>query len=155
MSKVNAEGTARDVRSRLERIAERIGNDLIRLFHLVGLFVIGGTVIWGAIHTYAEVVQKGYSSLEDILLLFIYLEFGAMVGIYFNTKRLPVEFLLFVAITVVTRQLVAVEHLSDIRVVVLAGVVFVLAAAVFLLLYGSRLLKRGGDKTPRITDVSE
>ena len=31
-------------------------------------------------------------------LLFIYLELGAMMGIYFKTERLPVLFLLYIAI---------------------------------------------------------
>ena len=33
-------------------------------------------------------------SIKDILLLFIYLELAAMVGIYFKTKKLPVRFLM-------------------------------------------------------------
>ena len=48
---------------------------------------------------------KGYPKLKDILLLFIYLEVLAMVGIYFKTKRLPVVFLLYIAITALTRVL--------------------------------------------------
>ncbi|RWY02006.1 phosphate-starvation-inducible E, partial [Pseudomonas aeruginosa] len=32
-------------------------------------------------------VNKGHASIDDILLRFIYLELGAMVGIYFKTNR--------------------------------------------------------------------
>jgi len=32
-------------------------------------------------------VEKGHITIDDILLLFIYLELGAMVGIYFKTNR--------------------------------------------------------------------
>jgi phosphate starvation-inducible membrane PsiE len=31
-------------------------------------------------------LEKGHIAVDDILLLFIYLELGAMVGIYFKTK---------------------------------------------------------------------
>jgi phosphate starvation-inducible membrane PsiE len=39
-------------------------------------------------------VAQGRASLSDILLLFIYLEIGAMIGIYFKTTRLPVRYLI-------------------------------------------------------------
>ena len=47
--------------------------------------------------------ESGFSSLKDILLLFIYLELDAMTGIYFKTHRLPVIFLIFIAITAIMR----------------------------------------------------
>jgi phosphate starvation-inducible membrane PsiE len=50
--------------------------------------------------------ESGFASLKDILLLFIYLELGAMTGVYFKTHRLPVIFLIFIAITAITRFLV-------------------------------------------------
>jgi phosphate starvation-inducible membrane PsiE len=46
---------------------------------------------------------KGSALIEDLLLRFIYLEIGAMVGIYFKTNHMPVRFLICVAITAVTR----------------------------------------------------
>jgi hypothetical protein len=48
-------------------------------------------------------MRVGHAKLDDILLLFIYLELGTMTGIYFKTDRLPVLFLLYVAITAITR----------------------------------------------------
>ena len=84
---------------------DQFGDFLIEAFHLLGLFVIGATVAWSALHEYLIIMQResGFASLEDILLLFIYLEIGAMVGVYFKTHRLPVVFLLFIAITAITR----------------------------------------------------
>lgn len=75
-------------------------------FHYLALFVIGGTVVWSAAHEYLQMMDKGYAALKDILLLFIYLELGAMIGIYFKTHRLPVQFLIFIAITALSRHLV-------------------------------------------------
>lgn len=84
------------------------GDFLIEMFHLVGLFVIGATVVWSAVSEYLLIMQQesGFASLKDILLLFIYLELGAMIGIYFKTHRLPVIFLIFIAITAITRFMV-------------------------------------------------
>ncbi|WGZ96523.1 MAG: phosphate-starvation-inducible PsiE family protein [Candidatus Thiothrix putei] len=68
-----------------------MGDLAVEAFHVLGLFVIGGTIVWSAAHAYlVDIMQKPYASLDDILLLFIYLELGAMVGIFFRTHRLPV-----------------------------------------------------------------
>ncbi len=87
---------------------DQLGDVLIEVFHVVGLFVIGGTIVWSAIGEYLVIMQheSGFATLKDILLLFIYLELGAMTGIYFKTHRLPVIFLIFIAITAITRFLV-------------------------------------------------
>jgi protein PsiE len=78
------------------------------------LFVIGATIVWSAAYEYLGIMQDGYASLKDILLLFIYLELGAMVGIYFKTHRLPVQFLIYIAITALSRHLVIdVQKVSD------------------------------------------
>ena len=59
-------------------------------------------------------MSEGHAKLKDILLLFIYLELGAMVGIYFKTHRLPVQFLIYIAITALSRHLVIdVQKVSD------------------------------------------
>lgn len=76
-----------------------VRNLMVDGFHYVALFVIGATVIWSAIFEYLHIMQKGHAELKDILLLFIYLELGAMVRIYFKTHRLPVQFLIYVAIS--------------------------------------------------------
>src|ERR1700756_4017240 len=82
---------------------DRLGNNLVNAFQIFPLFVIGGTIVWSAAHDYLQMIQAGRARLDDILLLFIYLELGTMVGIYFKTDRLPVLFLLYVAITAMTR----------------------------------------------------
>ncbi len=87
---------------------DKLGDVLIEIFHITGLFVIGATIVWSAISEYLVIMQhdSGFASLKDILLLFIYLELGAMTGIYFKTHRLPVIFLIFIAITAITRFMV-------------------------------------------------
>ncbi|MGR9116959.1 MAG: phosphate-starvation-inducible protein PsiE, partial [Gammaproteobacteria bacterium] len=72
------------------------------------------TVVWSAIHDYMQMMKSGHATLEDILLLFIYLELGAMVGTYFKTRRLPVQFLIYIAITALSRHLVIdVQKVAD------------------------------------------
>lgn len=138
---------------RAEEAAERLGHRLVKAFHLLALFVIGATIAWSAAAAYLEMISAGHASLHDILLLFVYLEMGAMVGIYFETDELPVEFLLYIAITVVTRSLVEVEHLDDARVLVITGSVLVLATAVVLLRFGAFRFRSGTGSGARETDL--
>lgn len=84
----------------------KIGDLLVDIFHYLALFCIGSTVVWSAIQEYIGIMKAGHASLENILLLFIYLELGAMIGIYFKTRRMPVQFLIYIAITALSRHLV-------------------------------------------------
>lgn len=92
----------------------KIGDVLVDGFHYLALFGIGATIVWSAVYDYIEMMKSGHATLEDILLLFIYLELGAMVGTYFKTRRLPVQFLIYIAITALSRHLVIdVQKVSD------------------------------------------
>ena len=85
--------------------ADPIGRLLTDGFHILALFAIGGATVWAAAAAFYAMVQKGSATIEDLLLLFIYLEIGSMVGIYFRTNHMPVRFLLYVGITALTRHL--------------------------------------------------
>ncbi len=125
---------------RVEKFTEKAGNYMVNGFQYLALFVIGGTIVWSAAFTYMDMIEVGVASIDNILLLFIFLELGAMVGIYFKTNRLPVQFLLYVAITVMTRSLastLSVTTMSDQRVLAITGAILLLAGAVYVLRYAS------------------
>ncbi len=112
---------------------DQLGDFLIEAFHVIGLFVIGATIVWSAISEYMLIMQQdaGFASLKDILLLFIYLELGAMTGIYFKTHRLPVIFLIFIAITAITRFMVIdmkelISH-NEFTLLIMVGAILILA----------------------------
>ncbi|HEX6722014.1 MAG TPA: phosphate-starvation-inducible PsiE family protein, partial [Burkholderiaceae bacterium] len=60
---------------------DHIGGLLVDGFHYLALFAIGGAIVWSAAFAFVDMAGRGHASIEDILLLFIYLELGAMVGI--------------------------------------------------------------------------
>ena len=113
---------------------DRLGALLVSGFKLTALFVIGATIVWSAAHSYTGMMHAGHAKLDDILLLFIYLELGAMVGIYFKTERLPVLFLLYIAITAMTRFLaVDVKEFAVQNLLVVTASIIGLALAVLVL----------------------
>jgi protein PsiE len=131
-----------DIKDRLDRL----GNALVRGFQVVALFVIGGTIVWSAGSDYIRMMAAARAGLDDILLLFIYLELGTIVGIYFRTDRLPVLFLLYVAITALTRFLaVDIKDLSVESVLVVTGSIFVLTLAVLVVQIGASKFSMAGE----------
>ena len=117
---------------------ENIGDQLVEAFHLVGLFVVGASILWASWVEVFAIIEHGGPAIKDILLLFIYLELGAMVGIYFKTKHLPVRFLIYIAITALTRVLAAdVKEMSDIHMVTVTGAILILSLAVVALRFAS------------------
>ncbi len=126
---------------------EKVGSFVTDGFHMLGLLAIGCATVWAGAAAFWGMVEKGTASVEDLLLLFIYLEIGTMVGIYFKTNRLPVRFLIYVALTALTRHMIGVinaysgiEHKVtelEYNTMILAGAILLLAAAVLLLRYGS------------------
>jgi len=121
----------------LAEAIEAVGTFLVDAFHYLALFVIGGSIVWSAVMSYLTIMQKGYARLDDLLLLFIYLELGAIIGIYFKTRRMPVRFLVYVAITALTRFLtVDVKDLPLQGLLAVAGAILMLALSALALEYG-------------------
>ena len=127
--------------NKLRRVSDPFGNLMVDLFHYVALFAIGGTIVWSAVHEFIIMSQKGSASIGDILLLFIYLELGAMVGIYFKTNHMPTRFLIYVGITVLTRMLIgdvqAHHHEPGLGILYITGSILLLAIANLVVRYGS------------------
>jgi len=139
--------------SKIEAIVEKwtvpIGNLFVSLFHRIALFGIGAATVWSAVVAFLGMVNKGSASIEDLLLLFIYLEIGAMVGIYFKTNHMPVRFLIYVAITAVTRliiDLVNTKHEADMAILLMGLTILILALANAVVRYAShKFPSRSGD----------
>ncbi len=133
---------------KLHKQADKFGEVLVSGFHLLALFAIGATIVWAAVFEFVKMMAQGHASVEDILLLFIFLELGAMVGIYFTTNHMPVRFLLYIALTALTRLLIGmvnIEHVDLIDalqnphfgILVVTGCILLLALAVLTLRYAT------------------
>lgn len=149
--KSTTQSSADSTENRLPVLVYRSGNILVEGFHLLGLFAIGASTVWAAAVAFLAMVAKGTATIEDLLLLFIYLEIGAMVGIYFKTNRMPVRFLIYVAITAVTRHVVVVvttHKVPEMETLLTAVAILVLALAVVALRFGSYYLPSASSGKP-------
>jgi phosphate starvation-inducible membrane PsiE len=125
---------------RMNRLSAVFGALLVDGFHYVALFAIGSAIVWSAVHAFYGMAVKGGAGIDDILLLFIYLELGAMVGIYFKTLHMPVRFLIYVAMTALTRMLIGDVQAHQPReweILTISGAILLLAIATLVIRYGS------------------
>jgi phosphate starvation-inducible membrane PsiE len=125
----------------VDELANNLGTFLVRSFHYLALFVIGAAIVWSATFEFLEMMDKGSATIEDILLLFIYLELGAVVGIYFQTNHMPVRFLIYVAITALTRLLLESvndwHNLNYNNLLIICGGILILGVSILVLRYAS------------------
>jgi phosphate starvation-inducible membrane PsiE len=124
----------------ISKRVDQVGDVLVAAFHRLALFAIGAATVWAAGWTFADLFSQHRASVGDLLLLFIYLEIGAMVGIYFKTNHMPVRFLLYIAITALTRHMIDVmshSPLNVIEMIAVAGSTLVIAISVLIVRFTS------------------
>lgn len=117
-------------------VADELGDLLIEIFHYLALFVIGASIVWSAVVAFSDMMTLGHVTIGDILLLFIYLELGAMVGIYFKTNLMPVRCLIYIAITALARQLIGdiqAHHNADTGLLLISGSILMLALSTLII----------------------
>ncbi len=126
---------------------DHYGDMLVGVFHRITLFAIGAATVWAAGYTVLDIfMNKRHASIQDLLLLFIFLEIGAMVGIYFKTNHMPIRFLIYIAITALTRHTVdLVTHTGDTvwEIAVMGATTFLLALSVYVIRMASHKFPSG------------
>ena len=125
---------------KMHSIADAFGNLIVDGFHFIALFAIVVTIIISAVLAFSEMIANRAISIEDILLLFIYLELGVMVGIYFKTNHMPIRFLLYVAITALTRMIVGEIQVNDepnVPILYASAAILLLAISNFIIRFAS------------------
>lgn len=110
---------------------------VLGVFETIGLVIITlATLVAGVIEVRVMIVANTVT-LADLLLLFLYLEVLAMVGVYFQSGQLPVRFPIYIAIVALARYLVLDMKSLDVwRMLGVAGSMLLLAVAVLVIRYG-------------------
>ena len=120
-----------------QNMLTRHAQSILGLIEFVGLTVITiATVIAGYIEV-SHMTAAGSVTLADLLLLFLYLEILAMVGMYFGSGKLPVRFPVYIAIVALGRYLVLdMKNLDMWHMLGVAAAILLLTLAVLALRYG-------------------
>jgi len=103
----------------------------------VGLAVITVATVVAAIGEVNVMMAAGAVTLADLLLMFLYLEILAMVGVYFESGKLPVQFPIYIAIVALARYLVLdMKNLDQWHMLGVASSILLLTLAVLAVRYG-------------------
>lgn len=103
----------------------------------IGLLIIGFATTYAIALEVMSMWRLGTVTLSDLLLMFLYLEVLAMIGVYFRTGKLPVRYPLYIAIVALARYLlIEIKTLSDIRILAVCGGVVLLGVAVWVIRHG-------------------
>ncbi len=133
-------------------LADNFGNLLVDIFNYIALFAIGGAIVWSAAIAFFDMALQGGPSIHDILLLFIYLEMGAMVGIYFKTQHMPTRFLVYIGITALVRMLIddiQGEHEATLEIIYISGAILLLALSNLVIRIGSNRFPANATRESR------
>lgn len=103
----------------------------------VGLAVITVATVVAGVGEVNVMMAAGAVSLADLLLMFLYLEILAMVGVYFESGKLPVQFPIYIAIVALARYLVLdMKNLDQWHMLGVASSILLLTLAVLAVRYG-------------------
>ncbi len=103
----------------------------------IGLLIIALSTVIAIGFEVVQMFEAMKVTLADLLLLFIYLEVLAMVGIYLKTGQLPIRVPLYIAVVAIARYMILdMKNLDTLRVLGLAGAVLILALSILAIRYG-------------------
>jgi len=102
-----------------------------------GLAVITVATVIAGVGEVNIMIAAGTVTLADLLLLFLYLEILAMVGLYYQSGKLPVRFPIYIAIVALARYMVLdMKNMDEWRLLGVAAGILLLALAVLAIRYG-------------------
>ncbi|CAH1903772.1 Protein PsiE [Candidatus Nitrotoga sp. HW29] len=116
---------------------KRFNQRLLSLVEHIGLLVIAIATVFAMASETMIMVRAVQVTLTDLLLLFLYLEVLAMVGLYYNSGKLPVRFPLYIGMVALARYLILdMKAMDDWRMLAVTGSILMLTLAVFLIRFG-------------------
>jgi protein PsiE len=115
----------------------RMALNVLGTIEAVGLVIITLATLVAGVVEVRIMIDAGTVTLADLLLLFLYLEILAMVGVYFQSGQLPVRFPIYIAIVALSRYLVLDMKSLDVwKMVGVTASILLLAGAVLVIRYG-------------------
>lgn len=114
---------------------ELVGQVIHLLENLFLLVIAVFTVIAMCQEIYTIVLGQSVA-LKDLLLMFIYVEVLAMVGVYYDSKKIPITLPLYIAITALARLVILQgKDQPPVNLLVESGAILILSIACIVITY--------------------
>ncbi len=137
---------------------KEFNHNLLSLVENAGLLVIAIATVFAMATEALGMLRSMQVTLTDLLMLFLYLEVLAMVGLYYGSGKLPVRFPLYIAMVALARYLILdMKAMDNWRMLAVTASILLLTLAVYLIRYGHVRLPYPGDDTyePRQVERSK
>jgi protein PsiE len=122
-----------------------------RIIHQVENIFLLGIAVFTVVAMGQEVygIVRGLKvALQDLLLMFIYVEVLAMVGVYYDSKKIPITLPLFIAITALARLVILQgKDQPPLNLLYESGAILILAVACVVINYRIPTAERD-DRSP-------
>ncbi|RTZ58429.1 MAG: phosphate-starvation-inducible E [Gammaproteobacteria bacterium] len=104
--------------------------------HVILLIVMLATLV-AVVQEIWQIIERQEVRLSDLLLMFLYLEVIAMVGIYYEEHKLPVRYPIYIAIVALARYIILEsKSLDSTSMLGIGGTILLLTISVFIVRYG-------------------
>lgn len=121
----------------MKNTIQKFNQWLLEFVEHVGLLVIAIATVFALTNEVVTMVNARQVALADLLLLFLYLEVLAMVGLYYRSGKLPVRSPLYIGMVALARYLILdLKTMDDLRMFAVTGSILILALAVLLIRFG-------------------
>lgn len=126
---------------------KRFNQTVLNLVEHIGLGIIAIATVVAAAGEVGTMLEAGTVTLPDLLLMFLYLEVLSMVSVYYRQGKLPIRFPLYIGMIALARYLILeMKNISEVRMLVVAGAILLLAVAVLIVRYGHVRLPYPDDR---------
>ena len=110
--------------------------------------VILGMVLFLCGYEIGNAISSGIIKVQNVLMLFIYLEIMQMVNIFFSTGKIPVRYPLYIGMFALARH-ISFETVEGLDSLYLSASIALLALALVGLAYRDKLVNKKGPELPK------
>lgn len=116
---------------------KQVNMRLLSFIENIGLLVIAIATVSAMATEVLSMLNAKNVSLADLLMMFLYMEVLAMVGLHYSTGKMPVRFPLYIGMVALARYLVLDMKEMDVwRMLAVSCSILLLTLAVFMIRFG-------------------
>jgi len=122
-----------------EQQLDRFLSTLFRFVEKAVLLLVGGLALLAIGQLVLEVLRNGRVKLEDVLLIFIFLEIMAMANVYFLRHSVPFTYPMFIAVTALSRLIVLQgKNIAPENLLYEGGAILLVTVAILVIRFSQR-----------------
>ncbi|MBB1125357.1 phosphate-starvation-inducible protein PsiE [Thiospirillum jenense] len=122
----------------LEQRIDRLLSALFRYVEKAALVAIGGFALIGIGQAVFAIHIQGEVLLQDLLLMFIFIEIMAMANVYFQRHTVPFTYPMLIAVTALSRLIVLQGKNVSLNLVYESGAILLVTIAILVMRFSDR-----------------